>query len=202
MNAVKMKHLPFLLLIVFSSIVQLNAQTAVSRLPPEMFNNNNTAMNVGQAKPKKKPKSLGEHALKVEDSRKPEVENAITLLNSGKVEEAASAFDKFDETDTEAAFGLAAAHYMEGELPEALAELAKLPQDDPDVQYLKGLVLTDQGNYDEAEDLFMHLIESDPHDLDSWDALGYLYFSAGLDEPAEECRKAILEMDPNYEMSY
>lgn len=196
-----MKYFSFLLAGLFL-VAKLNAQTALSELPKEMFGSENTAMTVQKTKAKKKPKSLGDHGVKLEDSKNPDVENAITMLNEGKVTEAESEFDKVDEVDPAAAFGLASAHYLDGKLDQALRVLAKLPQNDPDVRYLKGLIFTDQGNYDIAEEIFMGLIEEDPKDVDSWDALGWLYYSAGLDEPAEECRKAIMEIDPNYEMSY
>lgn len=193
-----------MLLLTFSLISSstMLGQENVNKLPQEVFKGKKSAMSTTKPKPKNKKKSLGSHfdvankEADVNAEDMPAVEDLNTTTRS--MDENSSAATDESGSPLLKAYDL----YVEERGQEALEILEQADENDADVRFLKGLIYSEQGYFEKAEQLFGSLLEQNPNDLDVLDALGWLYYAADYSEEAQLVKSIILELDPNYEMSY
>jgi|SRR5690349_17843270 len=84
------------------------------------------------------------------------------------------------------------------DLPAVIDQLDDYAATDNDALFGLGLAYADLGDYDRAEEFFIRILEKNPLDADAWYALGVLYDHLGLDEAAQGCWEAVMEIDPEY----
>ena len=84
-----------------------------------------------------------------------------------------------------------------GHAEPLLETLNSLYPERPEILFNYGMMLSDQGRFEEAIGLLSRLTEIDPENADAWNALGIAYQRNRQTEAAKECLQKSHQLDPD-----